>query len=381
MATYNIEDLRTTDFLEPDHPRLRAAARTIQRLRPDVLLINEIAYDQEGVLGYEPGDGPGFNPERFVRRYLSEPQDSGLTAIAYRVLSVTPNTGIPSGFDLDNSGEAVTDFPRPEVSGPQGSPPRQTESQRAYGNDAWGFGTFPGQYSMALFVTERVRILRDQVRSFRELRWSDMPGAMQPMDPATGEPWYSPAEWAEMRLSSKNHVDVPVRLANGFVIHLLLSHPTPPAFDGPEQRNKKRNHDEIRFWIDYIEGASYIVDDEGVSGGLPAGASFAIMGDLNADPDEGSSLENPIGKLLEHSRVNDNFVPVASEGRREALPELDPDDTAVWGLRVDYVLPSIDIEVLSGGVWRPVSDAERASDHFPVYVDILVPAPERAVSR
>jgi len=33
----------------------------------------------------------------------------------------------------------------------------------------------------------------------------------------------------------------------GQVIHILASHPTPPVFDGVEDRNGRRNHDEIRL--------------------------------------------------------------------------------------------------------------------------------------
>jgi hypothetical protein len=35
-------------------------------------------------------------------------------------------------------------------------------------------------------------------------------------------------------------------------VHFLVSHSTLPVFDGPEDRNGRRNFDEIRFWADYI---------------------------------------------------------------------------------------------------------------------------------
>ena len=38
----------------------------------------------------------------------------------------------------------------------------------------------------------------------------------------------------------------------GKTFHLLASHPTPPVFDGDEDRNGKRNHDEVRLIADYI---------------------------------------------------------------------------------------------------------------------------------
>ncbi len=373
VATYNIEDLRTTDLLQDRHPRLRAAAATIQTLRPDILLINEMAYDQEGVPGYSATEGSGYNATRFVTRFLSVPQDSGLAPLQYEAISLPSNTGLASGYDLDNSGTVVSSYPPPETSGQAGAPPRQTPDQRAYGNDSWGFGTFPGQYAMALLVSTHLEVMSEQIRSFQKFNWSDMPRARKPVDPRTGQSWYDDSEWADMRLSSKNHVDVPVRLPNGNVVHLLLSHPTPPSFDGPEARNKLRNHDEIRFWRDYVAGDSYMTDDSGLRGGLGPGELFVIMGDLNADPDEGSSVDNPIGKLMYLNQVNGAYIPQASSEGISAFPNLDPDDTADWGLRIDYVLPSVGIEVLSGGVWRPTEGDQRASDHFPVYLDLLVP--------
>jgi phenylpropionate dioxygenase-like ring-hydroxylating dioxygenase large terminal subunit len=79
-------------------------------------------------------------------------------------------------------------------------------------------------------------------------RWKDMPDALLPDDPATPAPadWYSSDELNVFRLSSKSHWDLPIRIGKE-TVHFLVSHPTPPVFDGPEDRNGTRNHDEIRF--------------------------------------------------------------------------------------------------------------------------------------
>jgi endonuclease/exonuclease/phosphatase family metal-dependent hydrolase len=176
-----------------------------------------------------------------------------------------------------------------------------------------------------------------------------------------------------MRLSSKSHWDVPVRLPSGRVVHVLASHPTPPGFDGAADRNGRRNHDEIRFWVDYLSGAGYIADDSSRAGGLSEDASFVLMGDLNADPDEGDGYGNAINQLLRHPRVRNRPVPTATDRGQQAFPELDADDTTPFGLRIDYALPSADLNVANAGVWRPApadtSDLP-VSDHFPVYVDI-----------
>ena len=73
------------------------------------------------------------------------------------------------------------------------------------------------------------------------------PGHAGPTD------WYNADELAIFPLSSKSHWDVPIDI-DGTVVHFLVSHPTPPVFDGPEDRNGTRNADEIRLWADYISG-------------------------------------------------------------------------------------------------------------------------------
>ena len=107
----------------------------------------------------------------------------------------------------------------------------------------------PVRHGRLLDVPDR----RDDVRTFQIFLWKDMPGALLPDDPTTPAPadWYSPDELAVFRLSSKSHWDLPIQVGKK-PVHFLVSHPTPPVFDGPEDRNGTRNHDEIRFWADYV---------------------------------------------------------------------------------------------------------------------------------
>ena len=397
VATFNVEDVRTADLMDPANTRLRQLAEVIQRVRPNVILINEIAYDMPGApptpnptTPHIPPNTakdatPGLNGQRFADNFLAVSQGPGLKPLHMHGFMAPTNTGMPSGFDLDNNGKTVNAFPPPTPPNPDGSPGQPSKQGRDYGGDCWGFGTFPGQYGMALLVDDRLTILDDQVRTFRLMPWRYMPGALlpplPPLPPSPPSPgkdgndcWYNDKEIALFRLSSKNHWDVPVKLPNGAVVHFLASHPTPPAFDGPEKRNARRNHDEIRFWADYIDNAMYIVDDTGHSGGLDERAPFIILGDLNADPDEGSSYKDPIGSLLfTTKRINTSLTPTSDV----AIDDLAPDDTAMWGLRVDYVLPSTNLKPLSAGIWRlkPAGSARFPSDHFPVWMNVRVPPP------
>src|SRR5262245_56956807 len=128
-----------------------------------------------------------------------------------------------------------------------------------------------------------------------------MLGALLPDDPNSEEPAdrHLPEELDVFRLSSKSHWDVPILLGDQ-TVHFLVSHPTPPVFDGPEDRNGTRNYDEIRFWADHIvpSRSGYIYDDEGHSGGMPPGAMFVIAGDQNSDPLDGDSIPGTIQQLI-----------------------------------------------------------------------------------
>ncbi len=271
-----VEELADPSIRPAGDRQIRTVAEIIQRVRPDVLLVNEFDFDDDG------RRGTSRSAELFQDNYLSESQN-GTRPIRYEHRFTAPsNTGIPSGFDLDNNGQVVT------TPGP------------GYGNDSFGFGEFPGQFGMTVY--SKYPIVGRDVRTFQKFLWKDMPGARLPNDPATPAPadWYSPEELAVFRLSSKSHWDVPIRV-RGKVVHFLTSHPTPPVFDGPEDRNGTRNADEIRLWADYVTpgAGGYIYDDRGRRGGLKPGARFVIAGDQNSDPLDGDSIPGAIQQLLE----------------------------------------------------------------------------------
>jgi len=351
------------DLSTPDNAQAATVAEIIQRTRPEVLLINEFDFDPVAA-------------DLFRTNYLEVAQN-GAEPIRYDHMFIAPsNTGIPSGFDLNNNGV---------VGGP---------------DDAFGFGFFPGQFG--LLVLSQHPIGTADIRTFQHFLWKDMPGARLPDDPATPAPsdWYSPEELDVFRLSSKSHWDVPISI-DGITVHFLVSHPTPPVFDGPEDRNGTRNFDEIRLWADYITpgtSSRYIYDDEGQSGGLQPGASFVIAGDQNSDPLDGDSIPGAIQQLIEHPRVNTKLTP-ASEGAVEqsALqgganlthqsdPRFDTADfadTAPGNLRADYVLPSKNLRIDAAAVFWPPSDDPLfrlvgtfpfpSSDHRLVWVDVRTP--------
>jgi len=379
VATFNLLDVRSEDVRNPDHPRLRALAEIIQRIRPNVILLTEIAYDAPGYPGVPASQTEaGQNARLFAENFLARAQAPDLEPMRFRAFMAPSNTGIPSGFDLDRDGQIVTDYPEPKPTPVRELPGRPSDEAIAFGNDAWGFGAFPGQYAMGLLVDARLTIETDRVRTFQLFPWDYMPGAFLPRNPETDDSWFSEEEIAFVRLSSKSHWDVPVRLPSGAVVHFLCAHPTPPAFDGPEMRNRRRNHDEIRFWADYVSSGSYIVDDKNRPGPLDDNAHFVILGDLNADPNKGSSYRDPIGRVLFTApRVNPRLTPESDV----EIEGLDATDTSDFGLRVDYVIPSRCLVALRAGIWRhppsgSIWSGPFPSDHFPVWADLRVPHPE-----
>ncbi len=379
-------------------------AEIIQRVRPDVLLLNEIDYDPQGEV-----------LRTFCEKYLAVGQNVSNSPagpaepIEFPHHFIAPsNTGRHSGFDLDRNGAMNT-----------------THGTDAYAADSWGYGRYEGQYALA--ILSKHPIDEAAIRTFQNFRWKDMPQAQLPDDPATpakGD-WYAADALEKFPLSSKNHCDVPITIA-GQRIHLLASHPTPPVFDGPEDRNGRRNHDEIRFWVDYVnlespapspsegragEGGAagtrpaYIYDDNHHTAHFPPKESFILLGDLNGDPHDGDGSKG-IAALLAAPRVL-KYPPPESPGAAEQArlqgapndrhrgdPRQDTIDAAdrrgPGNLRIDHVLPSADLRVVASGVFWPESNDPLfklvgvepfpSSDHRLVWVDVDVGNQPSAVS-
>jgi PKD repeat protein len=373
------ERMKTTDYV-----RFQLIADVIQRANPDVLFLNE--FDHVWTAAGEFDEAMTLQSvEDFKTNYLEVAQTSGNVPAIYDHVFVAPcNTGIPSGYDFNNDG-VVDDCC----------------------DDAFGFGEFPGQYAMVFL--SKYPIVEDNIRTFQKFLWKDMPDSFLPPDPSDTdgngdlENYYNVTEQQVYRLSSKSHWDIPVDV-NGNIIHCLMSHPTPPVFDDgtatkyPSDTvadwNGLRNHDEIRFWADYVnpEINEYFYDDAEWQaagnmtpakrmGGLMRGGEcdrFVILGDQNADPVDGDATFNPILLLLDSAMVDAETTPI-SQGALEQVPSTMTDTatkTANFNLRADYALPSIvGFELEKSFVFWPEnadleSDLLASSDHRLVAVDV-----------
>ncbi len=365
VATFNAslnrsrEGALLDDLRDPSRSgarQVKRVAEILQATRPDIVLLNEFDHDPSG-------EGMRL----FQENFLSVGQgDQEPLAYAHRY-SAPSNTGIASEMDLDNNRRIVT-----------------TIGSNEYAGDAFGFGQFPGQYGMVLYSQYPLR--SELIRTFQTFLWRDMPEALLPDGSNDTPNWYTAEESARFRLSSKSHWDVPIEI-NGSLLHVLMAHPTPPVFDGREDRNGRRNHDEIRFWADYIAPgrATYHYDDSGLLGGLAEGERFVILGDLNADPNDGDSVRGAIAQLLDHPLVQASPAPQGPGGKEGAdanhrgNPAEDTADFSQENLRADYVLPSrsgltiTHAEVFWPERSHPLSTSVRgASDHRLVFVDLEI---------
>ncbi len=262
---------------------------TLRKAAPDILLLTNIDYDARLVTLRALADRiePGRYPHLFAAR---------------------PNTGLPTGLDLDGDGR---------LGGPR---------------DAQGYGWFSGQGGQALLSRWPLSLRVDH----SDLLWRDLPGSAIRADD-TGHDI--------QRLSSSAHWAVDVQHPGGTFTLLTLS-ATPPVFDGPEDRNGRRNRDEVLLWRHVLDGRL---------GAAPPG-EVILLGNFNLDPDTGDGLREVMQQVLADPRLQDPLPGLPTVTWRRVGP-----------MRVSYALPSRGFTIRDAGVTPP---EENAGPHGLVWVDL-----------
>ncbi len=283
--------------LQKDDAALLELAALVRQADPDILVLTKIDFDASGLAARAFADAvaPGAYPF---------------------VMALRSNEGVPSGMDLDGDGRG-----------------REPE-------DAQGYGLFPGQGGLAML--SRVPIKTGDVVSYSDILWSALPGThMRPTDPGG----------AVQKLSSGGHWSVPVALGEqGHALWLLVGHSGPPVFDGPEDRNGRRNLDELRLWTQILGGQH----------GAAPGAYRVFAAQTNLDPEAGEGARDAMRAFLDEEGFHDPFpgAPTAY------WANLDP-------MRVSYLLPSKSLDVRAAQRWpRPAGVR-----HHLLTIDIAVPKP------
>lgn len=324
------------DILAGDDLQVGAASALILEMQPDILVLTEFDFDLGQAALSALADslrGQGLDyPHQF---------------------SLSPNSGLFTGLDLDGNGEP------------------------GEARDAMGYGRFAGDGGLA--ILSRWPIDTANVRDFTDVLWQDLPGAVLPV--ADGQPFPSAQVQAMQRLSSTGHWSVPIipgaGPGTGPPLTLLVWTATPPVFDGPEDRNGLRNRDELRLWQVYLDG-----------GFGPPPDRFVIVGNANLDPDDGGGIQAAMADFLADPRLQDpaprsaggSAAADADQTGDPALDTADWPDNAPGNLRVSYVLPAASLKVTGAGVFWPGpgdpkaallgSDGLGAGPHRLVWVDL-----------
>lgn len=308
-------------------------------------------------------DGPGL-----LLRDIQSGDATEIRAIQNIIARNRPDILVLTDFDYDLDGIALAAFadlfadPYPHMfalpsnAGLATGLDLNANGRLGEARDSQGYGRFAGDGGMA--ILSRFPILAEQVTDYSEVLWKDLPDATLPQ--LEGVPFLGDDALNQFRLSSTGHWIVPIAVPGGPPISVMAFDATPPVFDGPEDMNGLRNRDELRLWEIVLEG-----------GFGPAPDSFVIAGNANLDPKGGEGYRQAMADFLALASLQDPLpdLPTAH------WPEDGPGD-----LRVSYVLPSRDWQIVAAGVfWPGPDDPDRAllgedglaaGPHRLVWVDI-----------
>ncbi|WP_406645924.1 endonuclease/exonuclease/phosphatase family protein [Aliisedimentitalea scapharcae] len=335
LATFNTELSRKGPGLllraiqRGDDPAVRAVIQVIARNNPDILVLQGVDWDHEN---------------RAVRALVKQLAKIGVDYP--HMFSAQPNAGLATNLDLNGDGR---------LGGPE---------------DAQGFGAFTGQSGMA--ILSRHPIKTAQIVDYSATLWLDLPGAIPPTHP-DGNPFPSAEAMERQRLPSVAIWAVPVTRADGSDLTVLAFQAGPPVFDGPEDRNGRRNHDELQLLRQIVRREF----------GPALTGDIVLAGGANLDPCDSDGRTQAIVDLLAETRLQDPAPRSSGAAAATAAPSACSDpalDTVDWPgigkFRVDYILPSVGMRVVNTGVFWPTPDqadgqlAQQASRHRLVWVDL-----------
>jgi hypothetical protein len=353
VAQFNLREMSTAKIVAASDAQVTAAAEVIARFAPDIVSINELQYDMvnvptSGLPGAPYAKAGGFQggAENAVR--LAAHVTKAAADVTYpHTLITRGNSGYYwEGDDLGQSSYVLR-----------------------------GWGEWPGRFNTA--VLSRYPILENEVRVIHDIPWKSLPEtSIDKMKQAEGIDVPDGFPIFEKSLNI-----VPVDLGDR-VLYLVLLHTVSPAFD---PINPYRNFDELRALRLFLDGALPGVEP------LSADARFVILGDLNADPDDGDGLAGAIEQLVNHPSVVAWYP--AGHGTKGANGQLNTyvsgcgkddgttvtDPTKKFQMQLDYILPGKTIgQPKAGEVFWPdhVASPEdwalrcTASDHALLYADL-----------
>lgn len=309
------------DVLRADDAQIAAVLSVVVEVAPDVLVLTDFDYDLDGRALAVVADRAGF-------------------AHSYASL---PNSGMSTGLDMDGDGYL------------------------GGGVDAQGFGKFAGDGGLAILSQHPIV----RVEDFSELLWVELDDAVWPV--VDGDPFPSAEALSIQRLSSTAHWSVTIQPEGAPPFEVIAYDATPPVFDGPEDQNGLRNRDELRLIAQIAHSRR---------------GAYVVAGNANLDPHDGQGIRVAMRDFLASGLVVDPKpksagARLAADPAHQGPPAL---DTANWpddgpgNLRVSYVLPSPDWQIVNAGVFWPTPDDPKAGllgddgllagPHHLVWVDV-----------
>ncbi|NNL18771.1 MAG: endonuclease/exonuclease/phosphatase family protein [Boseongicola sp.] len=315
------------DIEKGEDRQILASLRVVEHADADAVVLADFDYDANLVALNAYADRLDIYPYRFA---------------------FPPNRGVQSGLDTDNDGRL-------------GEP-----------EDAQGYGRFAGDGGLA--ILSKWPIKTADAHDLSHLIWRDFPGSLAPENTS-----------AFQRLSTTGHWIVPLEMPQNQTLNLMVWHATPPVFDGPEDQNGKRNHDEAAVWLKVLNGELPVTSK----------SPFVLAGISNLDPIDGDGRGNALSALLNHTLVTDPrpqslgaISATKSDQGVNTTHEGDPAlDTVDWAdapdrpgnLRVTLALASSDLQVRDSGVLWPADatrslsrDVRTASRHRLVWLDVCL---------
>jgi hypothetical protein len=265
-----------------------AALSPILEAHPDILLLTDFDYDAGAATLSAFRD-------LLTARGLDYPH----------LFAARPNTGMPTDRDLDGDGR---------LGGPR---------------DAQGYGPFAGYGGQAMLSRYPLSLIENH----SAMLWKDTFDSRI----ASDDPGHT-----IQRLASTAFWRVEADTPNGPLTLLTLA-ATPPVFDGPEDRNGRRNHDEVLFWHHRLDQ-------------MPPDKPLILIGNFNLDPDRGDGLRSAVQTLLTHTRLQDPLPGTATVDWQSTGP-----------MRVSYVLPDAALTVTGAGTTGP---HENGGPHALVWIEI-----------
>ena len=288
------------DLRRADDDQAEAALAVIAAADADVILLADVDWDHGGA-------GLAMLRERLAEAGRDYPH----------ALALAPNSGRPSGLDLDGDGR---------LGGPR---------------DSMGYGWFTGDSGLALLS----RLPLGEPRDLGGVLWADR-AETDGLMPDAGRgtvPLATTAQWV-----------VPLAGRGASVVTMAAG---TPVFDGPEDRNGLRNAAELALV------AELAAEVEGP----------VVMGRANLDPERGQGRREAVTALLSHPALQDPR-PAAADGATGTVVW-----ESTGPMRVDYVLPARGWRVLGAGVLGAAEDdplheaAVAAGPARLVWVDVDLP--------